>query len=61
MYVGHISICLMYKTLRVIVGLFLSNVFEPSIFDEYFILLQLYFFTNVFIFETLSECNLIPL
>ena len=61
MYVGHISIYLMYKTLRAIVGLFLSNVFEPSIFDGYFILSQLYFFTNVFIFETLSECNLIPL
>ena len=49
----------MYKTLRAIVGLFLSNFFQSSIFDKYFIPFQLYLFINVLIFETLSGFHLI--
>ena len=49
----------MYKTLRAIIGLFLSNFFSSSIFDKYFSPFQLYLFINVLIFETLSGFHLI--
>ena len=48
---GHISFSLIYKTLRAVVGLFFSNIFQSTI--SY----QLYLFINGLIFEAVSGCN----
>ena len=44
----------MHKTLRAIVGLFFSNVFQSSIFGEFFIPSQLYLFIKGLIFIQLG-------
>ena len=48
---GHISISLVYKKLRAIVGLSFSNILQSNIFDGDFILSQLDFFINGLILE----------
>ena len=58
---GYVSSFLVYKTLREIVSLFFSNVFQSSFSDGKFIPSHIYSFIKGSIFVILSACFLISL